>query len=271
MLVGYPPFQADDPLDVLNQHISEDPVPPNAEINVPLPRDLEDVIMKCLAKSPENRYQLTDELLKALPTKQTINLSKLARRAKAQKKSMEARAEAGTSPVGLQESSHQSHAPIPNVHLDLEEFPVNTPYLFCTNGEDQGNVVSLREELAIGRNPKNDFALPDTSVSRYHAVVKHEENAFFVYDLNSGAGTYVDGVRIRRSGALRSGFIVQVGGVKLEFVNRDGPFFVHKRSHKLHRLSCHYVDESNLENLIYFARREVAISSGGIPCTVCNP
>lgn len=55
MVTGRPPFQLETPTDVLRAHVSEPVVPPR-ERRADVPADLEAVILRCLAKRPEDRY-----------------------------------------------------------------------------------------------------------------------------------------------------------------------------------------------------------------------
>ncbi len=55
MVTGAPPFQHDTPTDVLRAHVSEAVRPPR-ERAADLPHDLEAVILRCLAKRPQDRY-----------------------------------------------------------------------------------------------------------------------------------------------------------------------------------------------------------------------
>jgi eukaryotic-like serine/threonine-protein kinase len=61
MLTGRPPFTGDSPVAIAYKHVREDPVPPG-RINQDVPDSLEAVVMKSMAKNPENRYQNADEL-----------------------------------------------------------------------------------------------------------------------------------------------------------------------------------------------------------------
>jgi beta-lactam-binding protein with PASTA domain len=61
MLTGRPPFTGDSPVAIAYKHVREDPVPP-ARINADVPQSLEAVVMKAMAKNPDNRYQTADEL-----------------------------------------------------------------------------------------------------------------------------------------------------------------------------------------------------------------
>jgi len=55
MLCGRPPFDGDNPVEVMNRLISEQPSAPS-RFNPSIPRDLETVCLKCLEKEPHRRY-----------------------------------------------------------------------------------------------------------------------------------------------------------------------------------------------------------------------
>src|SRR5262249_9238142 len=61
LLTGRPPFQAADPVETMCQVCADDPVPPR-QLNAGVPRDLETVCLKCLAKEPPKRYASAREL-----------------------------------------------------------------------------------------------------------------------------------------------------------------------------------------------------------------
>lgn len=64
LVTGIPPFSGDSSWDIILAH-SRDPVDPPSKVR-DLPADLEQVILKCLEKAPENRYQTAAELAAAL-------------------------------------------------------------------------------------------------------------------------------------------------------------------------------------------------------------
>jgi eukaryotic-like serine/threonine-protein kinase len=66
LLTGQMVFEADSPLRMLIQHIQATPVPPSIRSGRPVPRALEDLILRCLAKSPADRPATVDELVAAL-------------------------------------------------------------------------------------------------------------------------------------------------------------------------------------------------------------
>ncbi|HET9874997.1 MAG TPA: Stk1 family PASTA domain-containing Ser/Thr kinase [Mycobacterium sp.] len=61
ILTGDPPFVGDSPVAVAYQHVREDPVPPSQR-QPGLPADLDAVVLKALAKNPDNRYQTAAEM-----------------------------------------------------------------------------------------------------------------------------------------------------------------------------------------------------------------
>jgi serine/threonine-protein kinase len=65
LLCGRPPFERKSPLEVIIAHARDDVVPPS-KLQADMPADLERVILRCLAKSPEDRFQDTESLEQAL-------------------------------------------------------------------------------------------------------------------------------------------------------------------------------------------------------------
>src|SRR6266511_1304392 len=61
MLTAQPPFSADTAVAVAYKHVQENPVPPSG-LNRDVPTSLDAIVMKCLAKNPDNRYQSAEEL-----------------------------------------------------------------------------------------------------------------------------------------------------------------------------------------------------------------
>ncbi|MCJ0895089.1 Stk1 family PASTA domain-containing Ser/Thr kinase [Rhodococcus sp. ARC_M5] len=61
ILTGEPPFTGDSPVAVAYQHVREDPQLPSL-VNDAVPRELDSIILKAMAKNPANRYQSAAEM-----------------------------------------------------------------------------------------------------------------------------------------------------------------------------------------------------------------
>ena len=61
MITGVPPFVGDSPVAVAYQHVREDPVPPSQR-HAGISPGLDAVVLKALAKNPDNRYQTAAEM-----------------------------------------------------------------------------------------------------------------------------------------------------------------------------------------------------------------
>lgn len=61
ILTGEPPFKGDSPVAVAYQHVREDPELPS-RVNADVPRELDSIILKAMAKNPANRYQSAAEM-----------------------------------------------------------------------------------------------------------------------------------------------------------------------------------------------------------------
>ena len=61
LLTGRPPFVGDSPVSVAYQHVREDPVPPS-QLDPEIPPVCDAIVLKALAKNPENRYQTAGEM-----------------------------------------------------------------------------------------------------------------------------------------------------------------------------------------------------------------
>lgn len=65
LLVGAPPFEGRSMVEVCGHHMHSAPVPPSQRVATPIPQQLETLILRCLAKGPEQRPD-DDELMIAL-------------------------------------------------------------------------------------------------------------------------------------------------------------------------------------------------------------
>jgi len=66
MVTGHPPFTSESSVEVIVDHVKTTPRRPSAISEVPIPRELDDIIMRCLEKKPKDRFQTALELQFAL-------------------------------------------------------------------------------------------------------------------------------------------------------------------------------------------------------------
>lgn len=67
LLTGQQPYQAETPLGVVLKHVSE-PLPPPHSVNPDVPAPLEQIVIKAMAKDPNQRYPSLAEMEQALQT-----------------------------------------------------------------------------------------------------------------------------------------------------------------------------------------------------------
>ncbi|GEM_PF-329458 len=95
--------------------------------------------------------------------------------------------------------------------------------LFVIDGPDKGKGIGLDSDvMIIGRSPKADFQVYDRSVSARHLRVVRQGNEFYVEDLHSTNGTYLNGVKLLpgKLERLNEGDTILLGSTLLS-VERD--------------------------------------------------
>jgi tRNA A-37 threonylcarbamoyl transferase component Bud32 len=66
LLTGQPPFTAESSVEVVVDHVKTTPKRPSEVSETPIPKELDDIVMKCLEKKPADRFQTATELEAAL-------------------------------------------------------------------------------------------------------------------------------------------------------------------------------------------------------------
>lgn len=84
--------------------------------------------------------------------------------------------------------------------------------LLRTDRRGCGQLIALPfGRLRLGRSWEAEGRVDDDSVSRLHAEIVVEQGAFFISDLGSANGTFLDDERVQRA-ALRDGSLLRLGG-----------------------------------------------------------
>ena len=81
-------------------------------------------------------------------------------------------------------------------------------------GSNDGQTIALgREMTSIGRAAGNDIVVDDSNVSRRHAGIRRDEMGYWIGDLGSKNGTWVNGTSLGdEPQRLRHTDRIQVGG-----------------------------------------------------------
>jgi pSer/pThr/pTyr-binding forkhead associated (FHA) protein len=92
------------------------------------------------------------------------------------------------------------------------------------SGKYQGGEYPLLpdKEVVIGRSSELDMVLVEDMVSRKHAVISAQQGAFYIQDLGSTNGTFVNGEKVKKT-RLKEGDRILIGTSILKLVAQDKP------------------------------------------------
>jgi serine/threonine protein kinase len=228
MLTGRPLFEGDTPFAIMFKHIQELPLLPR-QIVPDIPEAVEAVILKCLQKDPQERFQTVAELSAALPAYQTINLADFATTIVDQQNQQSQRDRIATqdfvpypmSPDAVGSSTEVSAASVVKPalpSLSAETARSDEPHLFFDQTPDRtAYPVGPGRRITLGRNTDNAIMIDDVAASRFHAVVECSESGQYrLQDLNTLNGTFVNDVRISEA-VIKPGDRIRIGATVIHF------------------------------------------------------
>ena len=82
---------------------------------------------------------------------------------------------------------------------------------------DNLQIELLNENVTIGRDKSNDISIKVRTVSNQHAKITHQEDRWFIEDLQSKNGTLINEYKIKSNQELNGGDTVSIGGVAFSF------------------------------------------------------
>jgi signal transduction histidine kinase/pSer/pThr/pTyr-binding forkhead associated (FHA) protein len=96
--------------------------------------------------------------------------------------------------------------------------------LTVLRGPDKGRALELPDDQPhrFGRSGEDVVRFEDTTISRRHAEVRHEEGQWVIEDLKSANGTFVNGVRVKSPRPLKFGDQVRVGNTVMMVGRKPG-------------------------------------------------
>ncbi len=95
--------------------------------------------------------------------------------------------------------------------------------LSIEDDQGQSTIVQLvRSEYDVGRTEENSIRLTERNISRRHAKLVKHGAAWFLDDLGSYNGCFVNGLRVADHHPINLGDLVQLGDYRLELLADDG-------------------------------------------------
>ena len=89
-------------------------------------------------------------------------------------------------------------------------------YIQVVNDPANPRTIPLKDNFIIGRGSRCNLRLADSSVSRQHARIRLAKGAWFIQDLGSAGGTFVNGQRIQAT-RLNNGDQIEIGNTRIAF------------------------------------------------------
>lgn len=90
------------------------------------------------------------------------------------------------------------------------------PQIIFKSGSEKGSVIEFDNAVVLGRSKECDVLVPDEKVSRRHCSIIFEDGKWYVSDLGSRNGTFLNELRVERE-VLSDGDRIRVGGTVLAF------------------------------------------------------
>ncbi len=140
------------------------------------------------------------------------------------------------------------------------------PALVFVQGSEQKNIILNRTPFNVGRKVDKDLVIADPRVSRDHAQIMQEGRDFYLVDLGSKHGTFVNGERIQRQKLER--------GDRLEFGARDSAYVLFNPAHATSNTAREFLSQisgiqikqeaTDLEKLTLFLEAARKLNTAGV-------
>lgn len=86
-----------------------------------------------------------------------------------------------------------------------------------TGADIEETIFDLGENNSIGRSEHNDIVVTGSFVSHEHACITYHKSQYYLSDLGSTNGTYLNDEKILAEVPLKDGDVIQIGSVTLKF------------------------------------------------------
>ena len=181
------PFMPQNPAQAMQMHQGQPPTPPS-QFRRDLSPQLESIILKCLAKAPDQRYQSAQELAVAIQQISGGGMPSIM-------PSPPPVAQPSAVPAYAQPSIPMKQ---PNSQDNFKNRVFDEDTIIASAPNQGTREIPVRKDsLLTGRDPQIDIPLPGEKVSRHHARIdRHRDGTYTVTDLGSTNGTFFEGAQL---------------------------------------------------------------------------
>jgi serine/threonine protein kinase len=217
--VGRLPYNPKTIAEASRMH-GREPLPLPTELRRGFPVRLEEIIVKALEKSRDDRYQSAVQMAKSLTTiaqekkASTVELSRSALFNYMDQYDTDVQTEILEEPISAEP---------PNPVPERKDRDKDYDCLYVTNGEDGFIHRLVRERTTIGRAARQDVALESEHVSREHAVLERKPNGkYYLLDISESNGVWSQTYKLRKDTPviLQPEAIFRIGNFWMQFLPR---------------------------------------------------
>ena len=200
LIVGQLPFVPRNIPEALKMHSSDEPPKPSS-IRAGLAPELEKIILKAIAKHPDDRYQTGNELVEAIERMEAEAQTAadydpnehLATYIDPRMLDSKKEASLGTYLASMPGVPDVGDIEVPDAPTGLQRDQV----VIMRKGFSARYVAIVKQSLTIGRDPSGDIEIQGEKVSRNHARIDRKaDGTYTITDLGSTNGTYMDEAKL---------------------------------------------------------------------------
>lgn len=81
--------------------------------------------------------------------------------------------------------------------------------------------IILENFLSLGRDSENNLILDESYISKRHAVIIKKDDGYYIEDLNSSNGTFLNGKQVMSSTRIYDQDIIELGSFQYRFNQGD--------------------------------------------------
>lgn len=211
--------------------LEDDTLIPPSQLGVQIHQAQEEALLKALSVHAPQRFQTVTEFQRALIQKKKIASDK--EKASTELKQLEATDNQKTTMLRQEKTERLSSSPVPQANQP-EAQPVTKPVEQPAQKAEK-SFTSLGD-VNIGRSADNDLVLEGNTVSRYHARIISRYGKWYIADLDSTHGTYINDKKIEELFELTSNSSIRLGENVIYY---DGNNLISENGVVLHTLNEH--------------------------------